>query len=162
MTSVIHWRRWTCAAVLLACATASAGPAYQQTNLVSDGSTTAAFTDPNLKNPWGLAQGPGPFWIANQMTNTSTLYDATGAPQPAGSPLVVSVPQTKAVPQGPTGIAYNGTGDFNITKGQSTSPALFVFVGLDGSISGWSPSVDTNNAITAIDNHANAIYTGLT
>src|SRR3954468_5967038 len=62
------------ATVLFATAFADAATqAYKQTNLVSDGSAPAAFTDPNLKNPWGVAIGPGPFWVANQMTGTATL-----------------------------------------------------------------------------------------
>jgi hypothetical protein len=32
---------------------------YVQTNLVSDIPGLAAHTDPNLKNPWGTAVGPG-------------------------------------------------------------------------------------------------------
>ena len=31
---------------------------YHQTNLVSDIPGLAAFTDPYLKNPWGLSRGP--------------------------------------------------------------------------------------------------------
>src|SRR5690349_1114230 len=79
-------------------ATFAAAVSFKQTNLVSDGSAPAVSTDSNLINPWGLAQGPGPFWIANQGTNTSTLYDGAGTPQPAGSPLVVNIPQTRAAP----------------------------------------------------------------
>src|SRR5260221_984171 len=47
---------------------------YTQTNIVSDGATPAAVTDPNLKNPWGLAFNPaGPIWIANNHTGVATI-----------------------------------------------------------------------------------------
>ena len=38
--------------------------AYQQTNLVSDGTAPAMQTDPTLINPWGIAIGQQtPFWL---------------------------------------------------------------------------------------------------
>ena len=48
-------------------------------SLVSDGAVAAATTDANLVNPWGIVFAPGaPVWIANNATDTSTLYDGTG------------------------------------------------------------------------------------
>ena len=63
---------------------------YHQTNLVSDIPGLAAFTDPNLKNPWGLSRGPAtPWWASDQATGVSTLYNGnTGAPLS----LVVAIP----------------------------------------------------------------------
>src|SRR5256885_1086046 len=67
---------------------------YTQTNLVSNIPGLAAFTDPNLVNPWGVALSPaGPFWVAENGTGLLTLYNGAGAPQslvvvvspPAGS-----------------------------------------------------------------------------
>jgi hypothetical protein len=54
---------------------------YVQTNLVSDlASENAQITDPNLKNPWGIAESAGgPFWVANQKTNLATVYSVTDA-----------------------------------------------------------------------------------
>jgi hypothetical protein len=67
--------------------TFAAAQQYTQTNLVSDVDGMAAVTDPNLKNPWGLSRSSGsPWWVANNGTGTSTLYDAKGNPQPAASP----------------------------------------------------------------------------
>jgi uncharacterized protein (TIGR03118 family) len=143
--------------------TSAATVSFQQTNLVSDGTVSAVTTDANLKNPWGLVQGPAtPFWVNNQATNTSTLYDANGTPQPAGTPLIVTVPQVRAAPAGPTGIEFNSTSDFVVTKDAASAPAAFLFVGLDGSISGWNPTVDPTNAITAIDDSARSLFTGMT
>jgi len=55
---------------------------YKQTNLVSNlaSISTPNPTDPNLKNPWGLTRSPGgsPWWVANNNSGTSTLYNGTG------------------------------------------------------------------------------------
>ena len=60
-----------------------------QHNLVSDGFVAADHTDANLKNPWGVAFGPGgALWVSDNNSGLSTLYDGTGAPQS----LVVTVP----------------------------------------------------------------------
>src|SRR5580704_4207170 len=44
----------------------------------------AANTDPVLPNAWGVAFTPGasPFWIADNDTGCSTLYDGARVPQP--------------------------------------------------------------------------------
>ncbi|MGB7159836.1 MAG: TIGR03118 family protein [Tepidisphaeraceae bacterium] len=138
--------------------------AFEQTALVSDGTDqTAVTTDPNLKNPWGMAlAGPGIFWISNQRTGTSTLYNAAGTPQPAGTPLVVNIPAARPAPAGPTGIIFNGSSDFVVTKDSKSGPALFVFVGLDGQITGWSPDVDPTNAVVGLNDSDRAIFTSLT
>ncbi len=62
---------------------------YTQTNLVSDGAVTAAHTDKKLINPWGFAFSPGgPFWISDNNSGFSTLYDNQGVPQS----LIVTIP----------------------------------------------------------------------
>src|SRR3984893_10547858 len=67
---------------------------YMQTNIVSDlASENATFTDADLVNSWGIAFFPGgPFWINDNASGFSTLYDQTGMlqgtftiPPPAGS-----------------------------------------------------------------------------
>src|SRR6478752_7195729 len=68
--------------------------AFVVRGLVSDGSLAGTTDDSNLVNAWGLAASQtGPWWIANEATATSTLYDGTGH----RLPLVV------AVDGGPTG-----------------------------------------------------------
>ncbi len=43
---------------------------YLQTNLVSDIQGMANFTDPNLKDPWGISfSATSPFWISDQASN---------------------------------------------------------------------------------------------
>jgi hypothetical protein len=78
--------------------------AYSVHALVSDVSGAAPTTDPNLVNPWGLtASSSSPWWVANNGTDTSTLYNGnTGA----------IVPLVVQVDGGPTGIVFNGTTSF--------------------------------------------------
>ncbi len=97
------------AALVLAAGAASVAPAaaqfgYQQVNLVTDdqqnlindGYAPAAHVDPNLVNPWGISFSAGsPFWVSDNGTGLSTLYDGSRAPcrawssrsrRPTGSP----------------------------------------------------------------------------
>jgi uncharacterized protein (TIGR03118 family) len=137
--------------------------AFKQTALVSDGTDKSAVTtDPLLINPWGLAQGAtGAFWISNQNSGTSTLYDATGTPLPPGNQLIVNIPAAKADPKGPTGVIFNASNDFQVTKNNTSAPAAFVFAGLDGQITGWAPSVDPTNALVGKNDSNRASFTGL-
>jgi len=56
---------------------------YQVTKLTSDLSGAAPL-DPVLQNSWGVAftQNASPFWIADNATGCSTLYDGAGLLQP--------------------------------------------------------------------------------
>ena len=81
--------------------------AYRVHKLVSDVPGAAASVDPNLVNGWGLAAGPTtPWWVADNGTDMSTLYDGTGATLP----LVVTVDG------GPTGTVFNGSSDFVVSQ----------------------------------------------
>jgi uncharacterized protein (TIGR03118 family) len=139
--------------------------AFTFTTLVSDTSSNGALVvDPNLKNPWGIVFGPTtPVWVANNHTDTSTLYDGNGKPQPA-TPLIVNTPPAGFAP---TGIVINGSAtDFMVTAAGKTGVARFLFCGEGGMISGWSPTVDPVNAITMYPasggDSGGAIYKGLT
>lgn len=128
-----------------------------QTNLVSDNIqvTPAQVQDPNLVNPWGLAASPaGAWWIANEGTATSTLYNTSTA-QTSVVPLVENVPGA------PTGTVFNtsGTG-FNVTANAHTGSSVFLFASATGNISGWNPNVDATNAVVAASKPG-AIYLGL-
>ena len=135
--------------------------AYLQTNLVSDQAGMAAHTDPNLINPWGIAFAPdGPFWVADNGSGVSTLYDGTGAIQSA--PFIVPTPTGGTPPSAPTGIVYNGTADFVVGTGAASGPAQFIFDTEDGTLSGWNPSANATTAILEVDNSAaGAVYKGL-
>jgi uncharacterized protein (TIGR03118 family) len=145
------------------------GGMFQVTNLVSDVAGQAANTDPNLVNAWGLARSANmtaPFWISDNHTGVSTLYDGTGKPFPTASPLVVTVPPPPGAEPGsissPTGLVFNGTGDFMITEGSNSAPSLFIFDTEDGTLAGWAQTVDVDNAILTVDNSGDeAIYKGL-
>ena len=143
-----------CAALLLYAFSQclSAGTIYSQNNLVSDVSGLANNFDPNLKNPWGVSFAPkSPFWVSDQATSLSTLYDGAGH----ALSLVVTIPKIGS-PNGPTGQVFNGTTSFNLPDG---SPALFLFATLDGQLTGWNPGTGTNAVNVATT--AGAIYTGL-
>jgi uncharacterized protein (TIGR03118 family) len=55
----------------------------------------------------------------------------------------------------PTGVVFNATGFFTVTKNGNSAPAVFIFVSEDGSISGWNPNLDQTHAIIAVDNGTN-------
>jgi uncharacterized protein (TIGR03118 family) len=127
--------------------------------LVSDGAVTAATTDAKLVNPWGIVMAPGaPVWVANNRTQTSTLYDGTGLRQPR----VVNIPAGVNGSADPTGIVANDTSGFIVTHGGAAASAKFIFDGEGGAISGWAPSVDGQNAFIEYDDGAGgAVYKGL-
>ena len=116
---------------------------YTVTALVSDQPGVATFTDPNLVNAWGLAaSATSPWWVADNGTSKSTLYNGnTGQP----SALVVTV----GMDSGPTGVVNNGTTGFVVTNGTVSAPARFIFDSEDGLIRGWNPTVDPTNAVVA-------------
>src|SRR3974377_1284046 len=74
-------------------------------NLVSDIAGIADHQDAHLKNPWGNGFGATPFWIGNNGSGTSTLYDGTGT----ALTTVVSIPQAGGKGStGPvTGVIFN-------------------------------------------------------
>jgi len=115
---------------------------YVQRNLVSDGFVPAEQTDSNLVNAWGITHLPtSPWWVSDNGTNVTTLYDANGIAQPAAQPLVVSVTGAGGNPADPTGnVANAGTG-FVVSIGAASGPARFIFASEDGTISGWNPGV---------------------
>jgi uncharacterized protein (TIGR03118 family) len=130
---------------------------YKAAFLTADQAGIAPNTDPHLINPWGISYSPtGPFWVSDNNSGFSTVYDGTGKIQP----IVVTIPAVGGAISGtPTGTAFNSTTDFVITKDANSGPALFLFDSEDGSITGWNPSVDTTNAVVAVDNSgASAVY----
>lgn len=158
---------------VLAAGTVAAHAQYSEFDLTSSPGALLKTpnVDENLINPWGIAYSPsGPFWICDNGTSLSTVYDSNGAPYPNGSPVVVNIPPFAE--SGPTGIAYNGTTGFLVSsggtgtpppggKGGGTGPSVFIFVSEAGTISGWNPGVNPSNAIVAVDRSENgAVYKG--
>src|SRR5258708_16211066 len=107
--------------LMVVCSTALAPSGYQRMNLVSNLAGKALHTDPLLANPWGLAYSPGaPFWVSDEASGWSTLYDAKGNPQS----LQVVIPPASGTGKGtPTGIVYNGSPECKIR----TLPSAFFF-----------------------------------
>jgi uncharacterized protein (TIGR03118 family) len=138
---------------------------YTRVNLVSDIDGVARFRDANLVNPWGLGFSPtSPFWVADNNGNVSTLYNGRGQAFPVGSPLVVTIPAPTSPTGGtPTGLVFNGTGDFKVPVGSINSfPSIFLFSTEDGTILGWNPNVSLTSAVIAKDNSGSgAVYKGL-
>ena len=139
--------------LIVACSAALA----QYTPVILDSNLPgkAQHTDPLLINPWGLAYAPGgPFWVSDEGSGWSTLYDGSGNKQS----LEVIVPMANGTGFGsPTGIVYNGSQDFQIDSWASA----FIFDTLDGSIQGWS-HFDPSTTLVAVDNSkSGASYTGL-
>jgi len=129
---------------------------YQLTNLDSNQAKTAKFMDPLQVNGWGLARSSGsPFWVSDQGSGWSTVYTGKGVKEG----LEVLIPSaTGAGPGQPTGIVANGSSDFQI-GGQASH---FLFATLDGTISGWAPGANPNDAIIAVNNSASgSMFTGL-
>jgi uncharacterized protein (TIGR03118 family) len=143
---------------------------YNQVNLVANVSGVAPVTDPHLVNPWGLSRSSSsPWWVSDNATGLSTLYNGAGAI----NPLVVTIPKAnpnnKTFPTGtPTGtIANSSPTDFLLATG---APAFFLFSTIDGTISGWNPTIGIAPGSTPPSTHAvvevkttdGSSYTGLT
>ena len=130
------------------------GDTYSWTNFQSDIAGVAQHIDDNVVNPWGMAASAnGTIWVSDNGTGVSTLYGQDGTARS----LVVTIPtafQNRGTGN-PTGVVFNGTQFFQVTKNGNSAPALFIFVSEDGSISGWNPNVDPTNAIIAVDNGRN-------
>jgi uncharacterized protein (TIGR03118 family) len=155
--------RLTISAVLaLIMGAASFGQHYTQTNLVSNESGVAPVTDPQLINPWGISRGSGsPWWVSDQRTGLSTLYNGAGAK----ASLIVTIPpadpNNKKTPTGtPTGTIFNGSQtDFLLAPGKA---AVFLFSTNDGTIAGWNPGVAATLAVIVVKTTDGSSYTGLT
>jgi hypothetical protein len=143
---------------------------YTQTNLVSNMSGVAPVTDPQLINPWGLSRGSGsPWWVSDQATGFSTLYNGAGAKQGLVVTIPPADPANKNTPTGtPTGTIFNGSQtDFLLAPGQ---PAVFLFSTIDGAIVAWNPAVGlpqgaappSTNAVVVVKTNDGSSYTGLT
>jgi len=124
---------------------------YLQTNLVSNVPGQAVFTDPNLINPWGMAySATSPFWVSDNGTGVSTLYDGSGIKQA----LTVTIPPPAAgVPARPTGQVFNAGAGFNGDR--------FLFATEDGTIAGWRGALGTSAELVVNNSGLGANYKGL-
>ena len=143
---------------------------YKQTNLVSNTLGIAPVTDPQLINAWGLSRGSGSaWWVSDQGTGLSTLYNGPGAKQSLIVTIPPADPTNKNTPIGsPTGTIFNGSqNDFLLAPGKA---AAFLFSTGDGTIAGWNPNVamdqgaapPSTHAVTVVKTTDGSAYTGLT
>jgi uncharacterized protein (TIGR03118 family) len=142
------------AAAVAAAALAATAQSRQSAAIFTVHPLVSDTADPSLVNGWGLSAGPTtPWWSANNGTNTSTLYSGTGA----------KIALTVAVPGSPTGTVFNGnTNAFSISANGKSGAARFLFATESGTILGWSPTVDSANAVVgANQSSTGAIYKGL-
>ena len=100
-----------------------------QTNNYTVSNRVTLAQDARLVNPWGLSRPSNPFlkenewWVNDQVTGFSTLYDANGTIVD----LAVTVPPASGTGTGsPTGTAFDHTTN------------NFAFATLDGTISIWN------------------------
>ncbi len=133
---------------------------YSWENFQSDIPGVAVHVDPNLVNPWGMAASSnGTIWVSDNGTGVSTLYRQDGT----ANPLVVAIPgKDNHTPGNPTGVVFNSSPFFKVKKNGISRPALFIFVNEDGTISGWNPAFDPNNAIVAVKGKGDVVYKGVT
>jgi uncharacterized protein (TIGR03118 family) len=139
--------------VVLVSALAAATPArasdnrYAVHDLTSDQAGVADHQDPDLVNAWGLTAGPTtPWWVADNGSELSTLYDATGLKQG----LVVSVPGN------PTGTVFNGAaGAFPVAG----ATGRFLFATESGTILGWAGGPAATQEVD--DSPMGAVFKGL-
>ena len=132
--------------------------AYDLTVLVSDTGVDGSRPDSNLVNAWGLTRTAGsPWWVANNGTDTSTLYNGAGVPVPAppNPPLVVSVPGA------PTGTVANTNPGFMVQGAAGAVRAPFLFATEAGTILGWQGSGSTTAVLGLDRSGVGAIYKGL-
>jgi uncharacterized protein (TIGR03118 family) len=126
------------------------------TNLVSDVPGTAANTDGNLVNGWGIAmRATSPIWVSDNGTGKSTIYNGLGATViPA-----VTIPAASGSDHGvPTGITGNpSTTDFRVA-GPGSPAANFLWCTEDGAIAAWNSGTTATIKFVASDG---AVYKGL-
>ena len=164
------WRFAANTALILSMGAACFAQHYTQTNLVSNTAGVAPVTDPQLINPWGLSRGSGsPWWVSDNATGFSTLYDGSGTKQSLIVTIPPADPNDKKTPTGtPTGTIFNGSPtDFLLAPGEA---AAFLFSTIDGTIAAWNPNVGVAPGATPPSTHAMTVakttdgssYTGLT
>src|SRR5437660_1568191 len=145
---------------------------YKQTNLISDIAGIAQFVDPNIVNSWGIVKSPdGAWWVVDNGTGLITKYNENGLPIPSGNPVTIKIPPPSGTTgtSAPTGIVYNKFNkthpkEFVISANGRSGPSIFLVSTEDGTIAGWNPKVDRNNAVLVVDRSTvgdGAVYKGL-
>jgi uncharacterized protein (TIGR03118 family) len=142
---------------MISAPTLAQAASYKPAYLTADQTGKAPNTDPNLINPWGISfSSTGDFWVSDNNSGFSTLYNTTGVPQS----LIVTIPSASGVGTGtPTGTVFNGTTGFVVAQNGKSGVASFLFDSEDGVITGWNPTVNPTVAIIAVNNSSSgAVY----
>jgi uncharacterized protein (TIGR03118 family) len=155
-------RALSAAAVLLLLPALSRADSFHVTPLVADfqngvtqplGFGAPFNVDPQLVNPWGVSFGKGgPFWVSNNGSGFSTLYNGLGVKQG----LVVQMPgNSPGSPVPITGQVNNGTAGFN--------KDIFIFAGENGAVYGWRGNLGTvaETLKSPSDPNTGDVYKGL-
>jgi uncharacterized protein (TIGR03118 family) len=156
--------------------------AYQVNPLVSDIPGLAPNTDLVLQNAWGVTFSPSgsPFWVTDNATGCSTLYDGTGLPQPQPTPLLVKIPlpgnvipttacvhnnpanPSSPTPAAPTGTVWNpSTTAFAVPGTSPPAAAHFIFDTEDGTVSAWASGPAATIAVDNPNPTSGPVYKGL-
>ena len=128
--------------------------AYVVRNLVTDtagGPYSSTNQDRNLVNAWGVAFNP-----------QASSGSPTTRPRPRRCTTAMACRNrwSSAFPPGtagqaqPTGIVFNGADGLPGHARGRHGASAFIFVGEAGTVAGWSPSVNLNNAVTVFDGGA--------
>jgi uncharacterized protein (TIGR03118 family) len=146
------------ALIIAAMAGYACAAGYTQTNLVTNGgdpTVTAAHTDPNLVNPWGISFLPAipgffggtPFWVSDNNAGVATLYDGLGDIVPLVVEILSPGDNPSVEPNMNTGTPtgqvanltlFTATPAFSIP---SFGPAIFIFATEDGQIEAWNQAL---------------------
>jgi len=143
-------------------ASAQVAGAYKVTNIISDGSVAATFTDPNFINPWAISTS-GTWWISAQGKGFN--YVVASTPTLGNINFKVVIPPASGTGTGsPSGSVTTAGAAGMLLPAPNSTKASFLFSSLDGTISGWNSKLGTANAVCTIvinNSAAGAIYTGL-
>ena len=127
------------------------GTRFTATKLISNVAGDAPVTDPHLANAWGVARtATGPWWVANNHTGTSTVYDGNGTPFPAAGPLVVTIPPPEGSLIGAQGAQPASWSTAALIRWRRHAGGL-LFDTEDGTIAGWNLDSGTVAEITNDD-----------
>jgi uncharacterized protein (TIGR03118 family) len=117
---------------------------YRQTNLVSDIPGSAAKTDPDVINAWGIVAVDGGFWVLLNGTNMLKWYDNLGN-------LIKAYSTPPGATNGPTGLAK--------VPVQHIGGPEFVFVTEGGVLGSFVPSL--LNPVVVNQTDATSVYKGV-
>ena len=132
-------------------------PRVTEIDQVSNQPGHAQLTDPDAVNAWGLALGPTtPLWVANNGTDTATVYTGGLGGATVGKAGLVVVNDSDGV----TGQVFNGSADFVVTTPQGSGPARFLFDSESGDITAWASAATGTHAVV-VAHVDGAVFKGL-